>query len=233
MNWRSRSVTPNLDSTLSYHPESGEADTSVSDFSTYLGAQLAKFAFKVHEALPSYKGSLASFSDRYLCGDNSGYLSLDDESTRLRATSRAFYDALGSISEAEQEFGRRAWYVAQMMKSHRSDPKTAINALSEVLLTSTSDICDDARVAALKYTSSASAFSSSPELLSLCFSALDSDVEQQAIAAAETLGDLGEPPILPQMRGAMRGMRWDRAKEALENSVKEIEQAYGVNSSSP
>lgn len=214
-------------------PESSRATTSKRWFEAPLRSNVAGWVMQVHEAFPSFHGALAGFPSQYLQDYPIDLVTYGAEMERLRETRKALYASLGALPEDEEEFGRRSWYVGKALDEFMDDPKNAITALSEVLLTTTSDLGDDARTAALRYASSKSAFASSPELLTLCFSSLDSDIEQQAMAAARTLGDLGEPAIIPQMRGAMKSIRGARVKEALRNSVKEIEQAYGVDKNSP
>jgi len=216
-------------------PESSHSTTS-RWFDKPLRSKTAGWVMQVQEVFPTFSdvhGALAHFSGQ-LHEDSSAHLvTYGAEMERLRETRRALYARLGALSDDEEEFGRRSWYVGRVIDELMDDPKAAIAALSEVLLTSTADLSDDARTAALRYAAGKSVFASSAELLRLCFNSLSSDLEQQAMAAARTLGDLGEPALIPQMRTAMKSVRTARVKEALQYSVKEIEQAYGVDKNSP
>jgi len=216
-------------------PESSHSTTS-RWFDSPLRSKAAGWVMQVQEVFPTFSdvsGALAYFPNQ-LHEDSSAHLvTYGAEMERMRETRRALYARLGALSDDEEEFGRRSWYVGHLIDELMDDPKTTIAALSEVLLTSTADLSDDARTAALRYAAGKSVFASSAELLRLCFNSLHSDLEQQAMAAARTLGDLGEPALIPQMRTAMKSVRTARVKEALQHSVKEIEQAYGVDKNSP
>jgi len=196
-------------------------------------SSVGKLMLRMQDAIPSYRGSLADVASHYLHDYQAEYITFGGEMERARDIRKTFYSSLSALGDDDGEFGYRAWHVAGILDRYEDDARASLQALSEVLLTSTSDIGDDARVAALRYASSRRAYSSAPEMLSLCFSSLDSEIEQQAVAAARTLGDLGEPATLPQMRVALKHVKWDRAKEELHNSVTEIERSYGLDKGSP
>lgn len=230
--WDWESSLPNLKSGVVADSDASDSDFRPSPLRSTLLAGVSSIALKVQDAMPSYRGSLASLADQCLHESFADYCSFGEEANRLKETRRTLYTTLAALPEDDEEFGKRSWYVGNLLDSVDEDRVSAMRALSEVLLSSTSEIGEAARVAALRYASSSRAYYSSPEMLSLCFSSLHSDVEQQAIAAARTLGELGEPATLPQMRGTYDSVKWVRAKEALFNSVKEIEQSYGIDTSS-
>jgi len=194
---------------------------------------IGRMMLMVHEAIPSYRGSLAEVANRYVHDCQADYITFGDELQRVKDIRKTIYSSLSALDDDDGEFGYRTWHVAGVLDRYEEDVQASLQALSEVLLTSTSDIGDDARVAALRYASSRRAYSRAPEMLSLCFSSLESEIEQQAVAAARTLGDLGEPATLPQMRVALKNVKWGRAKEELHNSVMEIERSYGLDQGSP
>lgn len=205
-------------------------------FESPLRSKAARWVIQVQEAFPTFSdvhGALAYFPNQFLDDSSAHLVTYGAEMELLRDVRRVLYARLAALPEDEEEYGRRSWYVGRTIDDLMDDPKTTMAALSEVLLTDTNDLSDDARTAALRYVSSKSAFASSADLLRLCFTSLTSELEQQAMAAARTLGDIGEPALIPQMRTAMTTARTARVMEALQHSIKEIEQAYGVDKNSP
>lgn len=158
--------------------------------------------------------------------------SYSDEQERAISSAKRIYRFLGSLSESDLEVGTRSFHIGRLVDDELGRGADAtLEGAAQVLRATNAHVCDAAKAALIRALASKPELEARSEVANICISSLWSSDEMQAVAAARTLGEIADPPALPQIRHAMKYVHGDRVRQIIGESIKRIERGHVVDAS--
>lgn|GEM_PF-2751567 len=155
------------------------------------------------------------------------------EADPVRKTTISLFSALASVKEERLDWGTRLETAASMIDRHLvADPKVARDAIGRVLFCSSDSLSDEVRAALVRYLAMPNVTLSLSWRTSLFVSLIESESEEQSVAAVRSLEEIGNVGVVPALKAARAATRSPRLKWQLKEAVETIESLHGPYSNS-
>lgn len=155
------------------------------------------------------------------------------EADPIRKMTVSLFSALSSVKEDQLDWGTRLETAACLIDRHLvADPKAAREAIGRVLFCSSDSLADEVRAALVRYLAMPNVTLSLSWRTSLFVSLIESESEEQSVAAVRSLEEIGNVGVVPALKAARAATRSLRLKWQLKEAVETIESVHGPYSNS-
>ncbi|HEY0661471.1 MAG TPA: hypothetical protein VGD21_09170 [Lysobacter sp.] len=145
---------------------------------------------------------------------------------------RVFAD-LQAIPDDDLVFGARMERMAVLFAEYETiDSRSMCDALTRVALTDSPSLADEAKAAAIRYLGIYQSRLRSSDLTKMFFSVADAASEEAAIAAARSLGDIGNLGTIPALTAAIRTKEGTATAREMRKAIRTIEKTHGIDPNS-
>lgn len=142
---------------------------------------------------------------------------------RVRDITRQMYVKLSKLEPAELQYGARFTAISEVVgDTPREDPSDYCDALGRMLSVDSKFISGEAKAALIRHTTFLDDSLPLRKLTSLLVTALESDSSTQVIAAARTLGEIGDMGAVPAIRERLRKVPSGSAQREMERAIDQI-----------
>ncbi len=145
----------------------------------------------------------------------------------VRATREVFV-AMSSLKDDDLDSGYRLDVVAEVIDHHLEDGLSLGGAVARALHTSTESLTDEVRAAVVRYLALPNVPVSLSSRNNLFVSLLESDNDEQRLAAIRSLEEVGDHGVVSSLNASKSRMKSDRLRAEIERAVQTIESAHGV-----
>lgn len=155
------------------------------------------------------------------------------ETDPVRKVTLSLFSSLAHLNGDALDSGARLDTAAAVIDRYLSDDsEVARDALLRVLHCSSDSIADEARAAMVRYLALPNVNLPLSWRTSIFVSLLNSDCEEQSIAAALSLEEIGDWGVIPALKSAVSIAQSERMKWHLREAVELIENVHGSYSNS-
>jgi hypothetical protein len=156
------------------------------------------------------------------------------EADPVRKITLSVFSALSSVKEDQLDWGARLETAANVIDRHLiADPEAARDAIGRVLFCSSDSLGDEVRAALVRYLAMPNVTLPLSWRTSLFVSLIDSECDEQSVAAVRSLEEIGDVGVVPALKAASTATRSSRLKWQLKEAVETIESLHGSYSNSP
>ncbi|MBD3680299.1 MULTISPECIES: hypothetical protein [Stenotrophomonas] len=160
---------------------------------------------------------------------NSSYTACQySEADAVVQATREIFVAMSALKDDDLDSGYRLDVVAEVIDHHLNDGLSLGGAVARALHTSTESLTDEVRAAVVRYLALPNVPVSLSSRNNLFVSLLDSDNDEQRLAAIRSLEEVGDYGVVSSLEASKSRMKSDRLRAEIERAVQTIESAHGV-----
>jgi hypothetical protein len=146
---------------------------------------------------------------------------------RVREMTRQMYRKLSKLEPSELEYGTRFSAIADAIGDAPNEaPGDYCDALNRMLLVNSKFVSNEAKSALIRYTTFLDDGLPLSKITSVLISALKSESEDQVVAAARTLGEIGDLGAIPAIKACLEEAPSDRATKEMNKAIDYIGLAH-------